>query len=185
MKKLFFLILATFSALSSAAESDTKIPFTKESGKYWQYISDRTMGGISEGQAVLEQEGEMFFARLTGNVSTANNGGFIQLRTNLSFFDFEKDLTKIKGVKLNVSGNGETYHIFIRTDKTRSYRDYYSSTFIANSNWEVIDLPLSSFKHRFSNNFDLEGKNLRTFGIVAYGRDFESDISVSEIIFYY
>ena len=57
------------------------------------------MGGISQGQAVLEQEGEMFFARLTGNVSTANNGGFIQLRTNLSFFDFEKDITKIKGVK--------------------------------------------------------------------------------------
>ena len=40
----------------------------------------------------------MFFARLSGNVSTANNGGFIQLRTNLSFFDFEKDITKIKGV---------------------------------------------------------------------------------------
>ena len=89
MKKLFFLILVTFSALSSAAELDTKIPFTKDSGKYWQYISDRTMGGISQGQAVLEQEGEMFFARLSGNVSTANNGGFIQLRTNLSFFDFK------------------------------------------------------------------------------------------------
>ena len=185
MKRLLILVLLTFSGLSFATEKDIKIPFTKDSGKYWQYISDRTMGGVSEGQAVLEQEGEMFFARLSGNVSTANNGGFIQLRTNLSFFDFEKDITKIKGVKLNVSGNGETYHIFIRTDKTRSYRDYYSSTFTANSNWEVIELPFGTFKHRFSNNFDLEGKNIRTLGIVAYGRDFESDISIAEIILYY
>ena len=185
MKKLFFLILIFFSFLSSAAEQNIKISFTKDSGKYWQYISDRTMGGISEGQAVLQQEGEISFARLTGNVSTENNGGFIQLRTNLSFFDFKKDLKKIKGVKLNVRGNGEIYHIFIRTDKTRSYRDYYYSTFRANSNWEVIDLPFKIFKHRFSNILDLEGSNIRTFGIVAYGRDFESDVSVSEIIFYY
>jgi hypothetical protein len=60
MKKLFFLILVTFSALSSAAELDTKIPFTKDSGKYWQYISDRTMGGKKQGQAVLNKKERCF-----------------------------------------------------------------------------------------------------------------------------
>ena len=101
MKKLFFLILVTFSALSSATELDTKIPFTKDSGKYWQYISDRTMGGISQGQAVLEQEGEMFFARLTGNVSTANNGGFIQVRTRI---DPTETVGK-SGIKINLKSH--------------------------------------------------------------------------------
>ena len=185
MKKVLLLILLTFTTMIFAAEEEINLTFSPDSAKYWQYISDRTMGGISDGKAALEQDGNMYFARLTGNVSTENNGGFIQLRSRFSFANFEKGGKKIKGVRLKVRGNGETYHIFIRTNETRSYRDYYSATFTANSIWEMIDLPFNEFKHRLSNNSNLEGKNIRTFGIVAYGRDFESDVSVSKIIFYY
>ena len=63
-------------------------------------------------------------------------------------------------------------------------KDFYSATFVANDKWEIVDLPFSKFKHRFSNK-PLDGNDIRTFGIVAYGRDFFSDVSVSEIIFYY
>ena len=168
-----------------AAENDISLSFTQDNAKYWQYTSDRVMGGISDGQAILEQDGEIFFARLTGKVSTKNYGGFIQLRSSLSFVDFKKGKKKIKGVRIKVRGNGENYHIFIRTEETQSYRDYYSVSFPTNPNWEIIELPFNEFKHRVSNNSDLEGKNLRSFGIVAYGRDFISDVSVSEIIFYY
>ena len=83
----------------SAAEEDVSLTFSQDSEKYWLYISDRTMGGISEGQAALEQDGKMFFARLTGNVSTANNGGFIQLRSRFSFSNFQKDDKKISNIK--------------------------------------------------------------------------------------
>ena len=168
-----------------SAEENIRLPFTQDSDKYWQYISDRTMGGISDGRAVLEQDGDIIFARLTGTVSTDNNGGFIQLRSNVSFINFEKEGENLKGVRLNTRGNGETYHIFIRTNDTRSYRDFYSNTFTANTNWKIIELPFDKFKHRVSKKFDLLGKNIRTFGIVAYGRDFVSDVSVSNIIFYY
>ena len=178
-------MLLTFTTMIFAAEVDINLPFTQDSAKYWQYLSDRTMGGVSDGEATLEQDGEMFFARLTGNVSTKNNGGFIQLRSMFSFDNFEKDGKKVKGVRLNVRGNGETYYIFIRTNETRSYSDFYLASFEANSNWEIIDLPFNKFKHRLSNNSTLEDKNIRTFGIVAYGRDFISDVSVSKIIFYY
>ena len=185
MKKLLFLVLLIFTNIIYAAEEDVSLIFTPDTTKYWQYISDRTMGGISDGEAALEQDGEMFFARLTGNVSTENNGGFIQIRSRFSFENFEKDDKKIKGVRLKVRGNGETYHIFIRTSETQSYRDLYLASFKANSNWEIIDLPFNKFKHRHSTNLFLEGKNIRTLGIVAYGRDFISDISISKIIFYY
>ena len=185
MIKIIILTLLSFTTMICAAEDDISLPFTKESSKYWQYISDRTMGGISDGQAVLEQDGEMYFARLTGNVSTKNNGGFIQLRSRFSFADFEKDNKKIRGVRLNVKGNGETYYIFIRTTETSSYSDFYLTPFIANSNWTMIDFPFNKFKHNFLNNLTLEGKNIKTFGIVAYGRDYISDVSVSKITFYY
>ena len=185
MKFIFIIIFLIFSNITLAKDNVINITFTKENAKYWQYISDRTMGGISDGKAALEQDGEMFFARLTGEVSTENNGGFIQLRSRFSFENFEKDSKKIKGVRLKVRGNGEIYHIFIRTNETQSYRDFYLASFKANSNWEMIDLPFNKFKHRYSTHLVLEGKKIRTIGIVAYGRDFVSDVSVSKIVFYY
>jgi hypothetical protein len=191
MKKILVLFLFFYTFDLYAVENNLKLIFNEDSAKYWQYISDRTMGGVSDGQAFLDQDEGIIFARLTGNVSTDNNGGFIQLRTTLSlnnlstlyFNNLYKEQEKLKGVRLNVRGNGETYHIFIRTSMDRSYRDYYSATFIAGDKWQIIDLPFVQFKHRYSNQI-LDGNNLRTFAIVAYGREFVSDISVSEIIFY-
>ena len=184
MIKAFLFILLIFTSTSLIAEEEFHISFNEENAKNWRYISDRTMGGISTGQAVLEKDGDIFFARLTGNVSTENNGGFIQLRSNLSFINLNKGGKKLKGVRLNVRGNGETYHIFIRTNETRSYSDFYSATFVAKSKWEIIDLPFTKFKRTFSDT-KLEGKDIRIFAIVAYGRDFLSDVSVSNINFYY
>ena len=182
MYKLLFSLLIFYGSVVFSKDQ-ISIPFTEENARYWQYISDQTMGGVSDGQAILDKDGDMIFARLTGNVSTANNGGFIQIRTNFSFVDLINTNKDLKGVLLNTKGNGETYHIFIRTSEDRSYRDFYSATFTTNDNWEIVDLPFSKFKHRYSNR-SLDGNDIRTFGIVAYGRNFYSDVSVSEISFY-
>ena len=182
IKFLFFLLIFYTSVVLS--KDEISIPFTEENARNWYYVSDQTMGGISNGQALLDKEGDLIFARLTGNVSTANNGGFIQIRTNFSFVNLTNNNKVLKGVRLNTKGNGETYHIFIRTSQDRSYRDFYSATFIADDNWKMVDLPFTTFKHRFS-NIPLNGNDIRSFGVVAYGRDFYSDISVSEITFYY
>ena len=182
MNKLLFSLLIFYSSVVFSKDQ-INIPFTEENARYWQYISDQTMGGVSDGQAILDKDGDMIFARLTGNVSTANNGGFIQIRTNFSFVDLINTNKDLKGVLLNTKGNGETYHIFIRTSEDRSYRDFYSATFTANDKWEIVDLPFTKFKHRYSNR-SLDGNDIRTFGIVAYGRNFYSDVSVSEISFY-
>ena len=182
MYKLLFSLLIFYCSVVFSKDQ-ISVPFTEENARYWQYISDQTMGGVSDGQAILDKDGDMIFARLTGNVSTANNGGFIQIRTNFSFVDLINTNKDLKGVLLNTKGNGETYHIFIRTSEDRSYRDFYSATFTTNDNWEIVDLPFSKFKHRYSNR-SLDGNDIRTFGIVAYGRNFYSDVSVSEISFY-
>ena len=187
-KVSYFLSLLVMIILSSKAianEEDLTFPFTADSGKYWQYVSDRVMGGVSDGQVTLEQEGGMYYARLTGNVSTKNNGGFIQLRSGVSFSNSEKDGKNLRGVRLNVRGNGETYYIHIRTNESWSPSDYYSTTFIADSEWKMIDLPFNIFERRWSNDSSLDAKKIRSFGIVAYGRDYISDVSVSTIEFYY
>lgn len=185
MQKALFIMMLSLTATTSAAEEDLRFPFTPNSAQYWQYVSDRTMGGVSNGEVTLEQDGEISFAKLTGNVSTRNNGGFIQFRSGISLANTEENGQKIKGVRLIARGNGETYYIFIRTNDTQSYSDYYSASFEVTSNWTVIDLPFNKFVRKRSNNSRLDAKNIRTFGIVAYGRNFASDVSVSTIEFYY
>ena len=181
---LSLFIMIIFSSKSIAAE-DLSFPFNADSGKYWQYVSDRVMGGVSDGQVTIEQDGEMYYARLTGNVSTANNGGFIQLRSGVSFANTEKDGKNLIGVRLNVRGNGETYDIHIITNDRAYYGDYYSATFQADSDWKMIDLPFNKFERKRYNTSKLDAKNIRSFSITAYGRDFTSDVSVSTIEFYY
>ena len=181
---LSLFIMIIFNSKSIAAE-DLSFPFNADSGNYWQYVSDQVMGGVSDGQVTLEQDGEMYYARLTGNVSTRNNGGFIQLRSGVSFENSEKDGKNLQGVRLNVRGNGETYEIHITTND-RAYRgDYYSATIKADSDWTMIDLPFNKFKRKRSNNSKLDAKNITRFAIVAYGREYVSDVSVSTIEFYY
>ena len=71
---LSLIVMITINSKAIAVE-DLSFPFNADSGKYWQYISDQVMGGVSDGQVTLEQDGEMYYARLTGNVSTRNYGG--------------------------------------------------------------------------------------------------------------
>ena len=181
---LSLIVMITINSKAIAVE-DLSFPFNADIGKYWQYTSDRVMGGVSDGQVTLEQDGETYYARLTGNVSTANNGGFIQFRSGVSFANSEKEGKNLQGVRLNVRGNGETYYIHIRTNESWSPSDYYATTFIASEEWQVIDLPFNKFKRRWSKNSALDPKKIRRFGIVAYGKDFIADVSVSTIEFYY
>ena len=190
-------MLLTLTTVASALEDNLSFPFTPDSVKNWKFFSDQVMGGLSEGNVSLEQDGEMTFIRLSGNVSTENNGGFIQLRTSTSMsnkplmfksiHNSRKDGKKIKGVRLNVRGNGETYYIFIQTSILHWLPiGFHTATFDTSPNWKMVDLPFNQFKKRSNKNkSSFDAKDIKTFGIVAYGRDFRSDLSVSSIEFYY
>ena len=194
MKRLLLILLLTFTTIASASDEALSFPFTLDSVKNWKYISDQVMGGVSEGSVSLEQDGDMAFARLTGDVSTRNNGGFIQLRSAVSLFnkpkmfqsihDADKEGKELQGVRLNVRGNGETYHVMIRTYFNWSPSDYYSHTFETSPDWKQVDLPFSEFKRSKSRSTALDIDEIRDFGIVAFGRDFKSDVSISKIDFY-
>ena len=194
---------ATYTPTPTATQEVISFPFNIDSGNNWRYVSDRVMGGVSDGQVFLEQDGEVIYARLTGNVSTRNRGGFIQLNSSTSSTydplmiqsvrNSEKNDKELQGVRLNVRGNGEIYYIFIRTNETRSFSDYYQASFVADADWEMIDLPFDEFVRNGTNiagsdtvsDSKLAAKDIRSFGIVAYGRDFLADLSVSKVDFYY
>ena len=195
LKKLIALTLLSFIATVSLAQDDLVFPIQRGTVSDWKYVSDQVMGGVSEGSVVLERDGDIAFARLIGDVSTKNNGGFVQLRSAISLFnkpemfqlihDANKEGKELQGVRLNVRGNGETYHVMIRTYFTWRPSDYYYHTFETGPDWWQVEMPFSEFKRSNSKSTKFDINDIRDFGIVAYGRDFKSDVSVSEISFYY
>ena len=68
-------------------------------GNSWEFVTDKVMGGLSEGQyQFLSQKNDKFY-RLNGIVTTENNGGFIQFRSKLklsdSKYNFQHDIYDI------------------------------------------------------------------------------------------
>lgn len=144
----------------------------------WRYLSDQVMGGVSEGQAALGREGDMAFASLTGDVSTANNGGFVQMRRDLPD-GLETNSTKLN---LTVRGNGEVYYIHLRTIDSRRPWQYFAATFPTTADWTNVTINWADFAPN-GRDFDgsLNPQDIRSIGIVAYGKDHAADVSVSAI----
>lgn len=147
----------------------------------WVYLADRVMGGISEGTAQFENQGIDQAIRLSGEVSTANNGGFIQVRSPVPW-EAAKGKT---GIRLTVKGNGDQYFLHIRSTDTRLPWHYYQHSFQASGTWSEISLPFEAFEKSSSLlRATLGQSKIKTIGIVAYGKDYSADVSVKRLEFY-
>lgn len=138
----------------------------------WRYAADTVMGGVSEGRAWVDGD----VLRLTGSVSTANNGGFIQVRTDLP--------NGLGGdtIHLRVRGNGEQYFVHLRSVHSVRPWQSYRAGFETTPDWTDVALPLSAFApSRDSLPLQINAGDVRSLGLVAYGRDHEADLSVSHI----
>jgi hypothetical protein len=118
---------------------------------------------------------------MTGSVSTANNGGFIQMRLDLP----EGAAEGASGVRLVVRGNSQRYFVHLRTRGTRLPWQYYQ----AGSRWAQtgaeIRLPFDAFSPSGAMLARVpEAARLTSLGVVAYGREHEARIDVAEVGFY-
>ena len=147
----------------------------------WRFFTDQVMGGVSTGRVTLLSEGDMRFARMTGEVSTENRGGFIQMRRDLG----SEVAVGATGVRLVVRGNGQRYFVHLRTRGARLPWQYYQAGFEAGPDWAEVRLPFAAF--RASGGFlarEPGAEALTSVAIVAYGRDHAAEIDVTEIGFY-
>lgn len=144
----------------------------------WQVFSDRVMGGVSTGRATLGEEAGRRFLRLSGTVSTANNGGFLQARLVLGTA-LAQDA---QGLELTVRGDGQPYFVHLRTSRTRLPWQFYQSSFGTGPGWSDVRLDWASFvpKGRGLGAALVPGE-IRSLAIAAYGRDHEADVSVARI----
>ena len=180
--------MAALFAVAPVASQESKMLVLEDFGKSprpdlgsWRMFTDRVMGGVSDGeQAVTEVDGRTAL-RLTGTVSLANNGGFVQ-----SAFTPKKaiDGKPYSGLRLTVKGNGqEGYYVFLRTRATFMPWSFYSAPIPATTAWTEVEIPWSAFK-RNSVWMDLNPGQIRQIGIVAYAREMQADIAVASMALY-
>jgi hypothetical protein len=171
------------------------------SGTEWRGVSDRVMGGISNGIIKREVDLEGRTANvLTGHVSLANGGGFIQMVTDLPLASKKSvDASEYDGLQLEVlhrnipkddedneppSKKSQTFNVHLRTPGTFQQASYRHTFEIAEPNqWTTIMIPWSSFQgYGISDPLDISA--LRRIGIVAIGREMDVFLAVGGVNFY-
>ena len=105
----------------------------------WGAVDDVVMGGVSESSIQLVEDAALF----TGNVSTANSGGFVSVRTKN--FDIPLNLGGYTGVELRVKGDGKRYKFFLRTDTKWDGVAYSYSFDTEPDNWISVRMPFDKF----------------------------------------
>jgi len=164
---------------ASAGEVRLFEDFSQDPASRWRFVADTVMGGVSDGAVRFLHDGSRTYVRLTGTVSTKNNGGFIQVRTR-----FDGGLgEQVNALRLNIRGNGETYYVFLRSAQgTRPWHSYRHA-FVAPAQWSEVRLPIAQFSpSRAELPKHINPQDVTGIGLVAYGGDFAADVSVSSIV---
>jgi hypothetical protein len=184
MRLLFLPRLALAATLllpipSFAEDAMIELPLSDPAR--WDYFSDQVMGGVSEGRVTFESVDQTPVLRLTGQVSTANSGGFIQARMTL-----EQPLPDTaQGIVLTVCGNAQPYYLHIRTKWTVLPWQLYQAKFDTSEAWQEVRIPFDAFAPYgglLRQSFKVA--DIRSVAVVAFGRDHDADLSVRAIGIY-
>lgn len=139
----------------------------------WRFFTDQVMGGVSTGTAQFD-DGAL---QLRGSVSTANRGGFIQVRREVQALP-----ETTRALRLDTRGDGQTYYVHLRTRATRLPWQYYQAAFTAPQDWKEVEIPLSAF--RPSGGMlprQIRPGTVRSIALVAYGRDHAAQVDLRRI----
>ena len=176
IKLIFFSFLSYSLVFANQKMTDN---FNNNPEQRWMFFADTVMGGRSSGDVVFNKLSNNNYAHLSGLVTTENNGGFIQIRKKVSGLN-----NSVQTIQLKAKGNNEIYHIFLRTSGTILPWQYYKAEFKVTNNWKKINIPISKFERSSSFLSKLIKPNtIKSIGLVAFGRNFEADLYVSEISF--
>ena len=182
IKAVVIAFILAVAAAPNAFGNDVMLDdFGGHPEKRWRFIADSVMGGVSTGEVVFNHDNSGSYARMTGRVSTANNGGFIQFRFQLR----SPPPQGTRGIRLEVRGNDQRYFVHLRTSGTLLPWQYYQAGFDAAGDWQEVRLPLESFQRSgITLRKAIKSSSLKSIGIVAFGRDHDADIQVREVGFY-
>jgi hypothetical protein len=149
----------------------------------WRLVTDRVMGGVSQGTLDREIVAGRPALRMRGDVSLDNNGGFVQMALDLAPDGGLVDASVWRGIELDVMGNDEEYGCHLRTDAIQRPWQSYRQRFRTGAAWQTVQLPFADFApHRI--DVPLDVRRLRRIGLVAIGRAFAADLAMGGARFF-
>lgn len=151
-------------------------------GTEWRLITDNVMGGVSRGELGIDIYKDRNCLRMQGDVSTANNGGFVQISLSLADAG-EFDASVFAGIVIDVAGNDEHYNIHLRTAELGFPWQSYRFSFMATGDWQSIRIPFVDFVN-YKTELPFRADKLKRIGLVAIGRDFKADLYLASLRFY-
>ena len=125
----------------------------------WQVVDDVVMGGKSNSEFSLNEDGNGFFK---GTVSIENNGGFSSIRLNVN----KIETTSNKTILLKLKGDGSVFQL--RVKRSKYERHSYTFNFKTTGNWETIEIPLTEMTPSFR-GFKLDISNFNQDDIQQIG----------------
>ena len=142
--KFIFLLLI----ISSEARGETIFKDNFENPEKWLFITDQVMGGFSSGKVEFISINNNLHARMTGNVSTKNKGGFIQVRRKLEKLNLEGS----KFIEIIAKGNNQNYFIHLRSSGTFLPWQYYQISFKVLNNFKKFNFTRRHTTHYLIRN---------------------------------
>jgi hypothetical protein len=103
----------------------------------WGTLDDVVMGGVSNSTLQAAAGGALF----SGNVSTANSGGFASVRTRN--FEPPLNLSGYSGIELRVRGDGQRYKFLLRDEDSWDSLAYAHSFDTIADQWITVQIPFA------------------------------------------
>lgn len=160
--------------------SHTLFDFNKESNlNDWKIVNDGVMGGVSQSQMVINDEGNAVFS---GKVSLDYNGGFASVRYNPETID----VSNYTQIVIRCKGPANKYQI--RAKSSWRERHSYIQYIEVHEDWQEIKVDMSDMYPQFR-GYELEmpnypKKELGEFAILIGNKkyqDFELEIDWIEL----
>lgn len=155
---------------------------TSNLGSNWRMFTDQVMGGVSNGSLKPDQYDGRNCLRMQGQVSTENNGGFVQMTLDLNAGK-AFDASAYQGLEIEIAGNNEEYNLHYRTTGLWLPWQSYRASFNASPKWSKVRIPFNMMKpYRTGQKF--RQNKIKRIGLVAIGKNFEADLCIGSVKFY-
>ncbi|MFD2173510.1 CIA30 family protein [Rhodobacter lacus] len=181
-RRVFLTAMAAALGIGQAHGAESVIDdFSGQPETRWKFYTDAVMGGVSTGALEMIRGSRGGRARMTGEVSTAHQGGFLQMRRALG----AAPDAATQGVWLEVRGNGAEYFVHLHTRQMVFPWQYYQARFESEGRWRRLRLPFAAF-HPSGRMLRATPRpqDLISVALVAYGRDYSADVELRAIGFY-
>lgn len=182
-------VTQTFVTLDDFAHADHS-----HFGTAWQFQSDQSVGGESEGGFTIHSESSPPYLELTGQVSLQNrlraeDGGYLQVGLPLLYARLLYNASAFTGVRLTCACPQEAaiapehYEVRLQTRELSMPWQYYRQRFQPTAEQQHIDLPFSAFESVHTSH-PLNPAYLLHLGIVAGQANFKPQLHLYKVGFY-